>query len=191
MSQFFESNIFFYIAFIAGLTNLSLMLLGAKSETITYWPPPQKKSWQFYSMWSLFILFSGSYIALVYLELSRRNDSLIFFLLGTALTATGLIFANYITYRLGAENASGLKKGLRTEGWYSVSRNPVYAATFIALAGVVLFLPIPEIFVLSFFWVLSYIIAVRLEEDWLEEQYGEEYILYKNRVPRFLGLKQS
>ncbi len=101
------------------------------------------------------------------------------------MTAIGLIFANYITYRLGSENASGLKKGL------TVSRNPVYAATFIALTGVVLFLPIPEIFVLSFFWVLSYIIAVRLEEDWLEEQYGEEYILYKNSVPRFLGFKQS
>jgi len=113
------------------------------------------------------------------------------FLFGAILTAIGLISANYITYRLGAENASGLKKGLKTEGWYSVSRNPVYAATFIALAGVVLFLPIPEIFVLSFFWVLSYIIAVRLEEDWLEEQYGEEYILYKNRVPRFLGFKRS
>jgi len=155
VNEFFECNIFFYIAFIVGLTNLSLMLLGAKLKSVTYWPPPQRKSWQFYSMWSLFIIFSGSYIALVYFEFGRRNESPIFFVLGIALAALGLIFANYITYRLGTENASGLKKGLKTEGWYSVSRNPVYAATFIALAGVVLFLPILEIFVLSFFWVLG------------------------------------
>jgi len=36
---------------------------------------------------------------------------------------------------------------------------------------------------------LSYIIAVRLEEYWLEEQYGEEDLLYKKKGPRFLGFK--
>lgn len=189
MSRMYNLNIFFYIAFFAGLTNLLLMILGGKIKTFTYWPPPKKNSWQFYLIWSLFITFSGSYMTLVFLEFERKNTNIILLLAGFTLTTIGLFFANYITYKLGVENASGIKKGLKTEGWYAVSRNPVYAATFVALAGVALFLPIPEIFILSFFWVLAYIVAVRLEEVWLEKEYGEEYLKYKNKVPRFLGIR--
>ena len=36
-------------------------------------------------------------------------------------------------------------------------------------------------------WALFYLLAPFLEEPWLEQEYGSEYLAYKKRVPRFLG----
>ncbi len=187
MANFLELSIFFYLSFLSGFLNLLLLLLDANLNEFSYWPPPKKNSWQYYTIWFLFILFSGSFMILIFTEVNRRNDNIFLFYFGIALSTIGLFFANFITIILGLKNASGLKKRLVIKGWYSLSRNPVYVATYIALIGVVIFLPILEVIILSFFWAFAYKVAIRLEEAWLEKQYGKEYLDYKRIVPRFIG----
>ena len=36
-------------------------------------------------------------------------------------------------------------------------------------------------------WAFFYVIAPFLEEPWLEQQYGDAFLMYKSSVPRFVG----
>ena len=69
-------------------------------------------------------------------------------------------------------------------GW---SRNPVYVVSIAGLIGLGLTIHSGLVYTLLAVWGLFYIIAPFLEESWLEEQYGKEFLSYKVRVPRFVG----
>jgi protein-S-isoprenylcysteine O-methyltransferase Ste14 len=72
-------------------------------------------------------------------------------------------------------------------GVFAYSRNPVYAAFCIISVGVGIFLN--SIWVLLSVipsGVLVYYIAIKKEESYLEEKFGEEYIQYKSKVRRWL-----
>lgn len=87
---------------------------------------------------------------------------------------------------MGWRNAFGEKLGLRTTGWFSRSRNPIYLATWLGLIGWALLANAWMVTALLATWALFYAIAPMLEEPWLERQYGEDYRAYKAAVPRFL-----
>lgn len=40
-------------------------------------------------------------------------------------------------------------------------------------------------------WALMYVIAPFMEEPWLVQKYGKQYLVYKSRVPRFIGRARS
>ena len=72
-------------------------------------------------------------------------------------------------------------------GIFAYSRNPVYMAFCLASIGVGIFLNSLWIlisFIPSAF--LVYTIAIKKEELYLEEKFGEEYMHYKNQVRRWL-----
>jgi len=76
---------------------------------------------------------------------------------------------------------------LVTEGFYEHSRNPMYLAMLLLLVGVAwllgsitAFLPVPLMYL-----VLRYSI-IAMEEELLEETFGEEYLAYKRNVRRWL-----
>ena len=72
-------------------------------------------------------------------------------------------------------------------GVFAYSRNPVYAAFCIISIGVGIFLN--SIWVLLSVipsGVLVYYIAIKKEESYLEEKFGEEYRQYKSKVRRWL-----
>lgn len=75
---------------------------------------------------------------------------------------------------------------LVTGGMYRITRNPMYLGMVIALLGAAMlfgsvsaFLPIP-----IFVWIIKGFIEG--EERFLEEIFGQEYVLYKSRVRRWL-----
>ncbi|MBX3239133.1 MAG: isoprenylcysteine carboxylmethyltransferase family protein [Chitinophagaceae bacterium] len=75
---------------------------------------------------------------------------------------------------------------LVTTGLFSVSRNPVFGGMLLALSG--LFLVTPNGFTLLLL-VVGYIliqVQIRLEEEFLEKQYGAEYIAYKQKTKRLI-----
>lgn len=76
---------------------------------------------------------------------------------------------------------------LVTDGLYGLVRHPQYTGLFIALfgEGVVHW---PTIFSVALFpvIVLAYYLLARSEERTVEEQFGDEYRAYRQRVPMFI-----
>lgn len=76
---------------------------------------------------------------------------------------------------------------LVTHGPFALSRNPLYNGNcllwlgFVTLSGVWWFLPIALIL-----FAVEYFFIVRYEEGVLESIFGEEYLAFKRRTPRWI-----
>jgi protein-S-isoprenylcysteine O-methyltransferase Ste14 len=134
---------------------------------------------------ALFRIFLYPLIALSILSFEADSGSLLEHILGAIMLLVGFGFAFQITFRMGWKNAFGEKQGLRTDGWFRYSRNPVYVATWIGLIGWAVLTPHPLVVFLLAPWALMYLLAPIFEEPWLEQQYGEAYTDYKRSTPRF------
>ena len=88
------------------------------------------------------------------------------------------------SWRIGIDENN--KTELITKGLFSYSRNPIFLGMIISVAGIFFILPNA----LTFFLILStYIviqIQIRLEEEFLEKQHGQEYLSYKQTTKRLL-----
>jgi len=88
------------------------------------------------------------------------------------------------SWRIGIDRES--KTELITTGLFGYSRNPIFLGLMLSMAG--LLLVTPNVMTLIFY-IVSYIliqIQIRLEEEFLEGVYGQEYLNYKAMVRRFL-----
>jgi len=108
----------------------------------------------------------------------------------TSLFAILLVFLGFSiafasTGMLGWSNAFGSKEGLRTDGIFRYSRNPIYIATWFGLAGWALLIPVPLIVATLLCWALLYVVAILMEEKWLAQEYGEPFHEYCRKVRRF------
>ncbi len=180
------SETIFNVSLASGLIIFSLCLYGHFSNCFQFWPPPDKKSWQIKCFWVLFTLFSLPLFVLILLNFDKRNANELIFILGVSFSLFSLILANIASYNLGFKNTSGQVDQLRTSGWYSFSRNPVYVFTIFSLVGVIVAFPTFHIIVISSVWIIIYILAPFIEEPWLAKKYGHEYLEYIQKVRRFL-----
>lgn len=177
-------EIFFWISFSSILGIALLSLFFKVKDGAQFWPPPSKKSWQHRVFLLLFRSFFYFLVALTVVHFDSRVG--IFILVsGFALASIGFGFAIYITLRMGWKNAFGEKQGLVTSGWFSHSRNPVYVGSWIGMLGWAIIGNSYQVTVLLILWAFTYLLAPFLEEPWLEQCYGEEYKVYKSKVPRF------
>jgi len=87
---------------------------------------------------------------------------------------------------LGIKNTTGLHSGFVEKMPYKISRNPMYVGDIVLLSGLILFVNSLQSSILGLLAIIIFIIMPIPEEQWLEEKYGEEYLLYKNRTSRFL-----
>lgn len=179
----------FIIALAADLAILLLSLIALVSNKFQFWPPSTTKSWQYYVFWGLFRVMFIGVIVLSVLDFNGLNgaDSVWRYYVGIPLATAGFGLAFYITFYLGWKNAHGEREGLVTHGFYGWSRNPVYVVSIAGLIGLALTIHSGLVYTMLTIWALFYIIAPFLEEPWLEEQYGNEFLSYKARVPRFIG----
>ena len=183
------------VVFISSLfTILSLAALcvpGVFSDKYRFFPPPEPGTWQDKLFWVLFRAFVFGLILLSYMEFDSTRGK-VFLISGCVLLLTGLGTACYLSYvKLGKENSYGGKGGLRKEGLYRWSRNPVYVASFIGMIGWGMFIGSGYVWVLLMVWSVVYLIAPHIEERWLVQNYGDDYIEYKSRVSRFFGLPEN
>ena len=109
-----------------------------------------------------------------------------FFLMvaGELIRIWGVGYAGYLTRtrNVGAD-------ALVTAGPFARVRNPLYVGNFILSLGVCVafntYMP-AMVFVYCFFFFFQYYFIVKLEETALETKFGEAYVRYKARVPRFV-----
>ena len=109
------------------------------------------------------------------------------FWLGTVLVATGLAFSIAARVHLGG-NWSGtvtLKQDhtLTRTGPYRFVRHPIYTGILLAMAGSAIALgewrgPAAVVLVL-----IAFLQKIRVEERFMREQFGEDYVRYQRKVP--------
>ena len=76
---------------------------------------------------------------------------------------------------------------LHQNGMFSISRNPMYLGIFIGLLGIAVFLGslVTFAFPLLFLLIMNFTF-VPYEERVLDSAFGEEYLMYKKKVRRWL-----
>ena len=113
-------------------------------------------------------------------------DTAFFILTGLLITCAGLGFAVLARVHLGKfwSGRPSIRidhKIIRT-GPYRIVRHPIYTGMLIGMTGTAI--------AVGYFWVICtiflllvvFILKIRLEEKFLEEEFGEEYIRYKQEV---------
>lgn len=87
-------------------------------------------------------------------------------------------------WRIGIDNEN--KVNLITKGLFGISRNPIFLGVLIVFAGMFLIIPnaVTLVILISGFIVIQ--VQVRLEEEFLIKQLGDEYIVYMDNVKRWL-----
>jgi protein-S-isoprenylcysteine O-methyltransferase Ste14 len=75
---------------------------------------------------------------------------------------------------------------LITQGIYGRIRHPRYMAVWLGTVAVALFANYLAVYVLALVLVPALYLVVVLEERELRERFGEDYVTYSQRVPRFI-----
>ena len=101
---------------------------------------------------------------------------------GEAIRLAGVAAAGTVTRR-----RSRNVQRLVTYGAFAWSRNPLYNGNFLiwmgfaVISGVLWFIPVAAVI-----FAIEYSLIVRYEEGVLESIFGEEYLAYKRRTPRWI-----
>jgi protein-S-isoprenylcysteine O-methyltransferase Ste14 len=133
-----------------------------------------------------FLLFKG-----LNLDVNRLFVSVEFIdFIALAFLITGTVILLLSTIKLDKDLVFGLSSSathqLQTKGIYSISRHPFYLGFIFILFSSCLFNP-HYLNILAFIgaWLIHHFIMIR-EEQFLSEQYGEEYRQYTKRVNRYI-----
>ncbi len=93
------------------------------------------------------------------------------------------------SWRIGIDEIN--KTELVTSGLFSFSRNPIFLGIMVANIGLFSILPNAFTLLIVSLSTLSMNIQIRLEEEFLEKEFGDPYIQYKNKVKRWFGTKHT
>ncbi len=169
-------------------TIIGLSIFAVLSGKFQFFPPPSGDSWQHRTFMALFRLFLYPLLALSLLDFASVAPAyaVLQYTVGLVLLVVGFALAFWITFQMGWRNAFGEKHGLKTEGWFRISRNPVYVATWVGMIGWGLLANTLLVLILLALWAAMYLLAPVFEEPWLEQQYGQDYLDYKRQTRRFL-----
>jgi protein-S-isoprenylcysteine O-methyltransferase Ste14 len=88
------------------------------------------------------------------------------------------------SWRVGVDETA--RPGLVTRGLYRFSRNPIYLAMFVSLAGFAFLVPTWLTLAVLAISVAAIQNQVREEERYLQRVYGDAYAAYARRVGRFV-----
>ena len=119
-------------------------------------------------------------------------DTLVIGLSGTIITLLGLGFAVWARVHLGKYWSSmpAIKvdhKLIRT-GPYSLVRHPIYTGILFGIAGTAIIIGEPLGLIAFILILVVSLWKIRMEEKYLQEEFGEDYVRYKKEVPALIPL---
>ena len=151
------------------------------------WPPPKRKSWQFYYIW---VLTYTSIFGLLALGLLDWNTfifkNIFWFIFGGILLIGGLFVLTWGVQTLSLYVSYGQKGELITEGPYKFSRNPQYLGINIAISGYVCLTNSVLTLITGVVGIFLFFLTPFVEEPWLRKEFGSKYYEYCTKVRRFL-----
>lgn len=100
---------------------------------------------------------------------------IIFYLVGLILSLVAIV-----------DFAKSSEQGLRRQGIYRFSRNPMYVGYFLFFLGCVLMSESVVLLISLLCFQSSSHWIIQSEERWCQTTFGEEYIRYQKRVRRYL-----
>jgi|GEM_PF-16834 len=183
MQQFF-----FGAALLAATTVFVLSILQVVRKGFEFWPPPRASSWQSHTFRTLFRVFFVSLIGISIIDFDT-SQSYWQYLVGTLLVLLGFGLALRWTNFLGWGNAFGSSDGLKTDGIYRFSRNPIYVVTIVGMIGWAMLVGSWMVTTLLVLWACLYVAAPFLEEPWMRKQYGAAFDTYASEVPRYGSIR--
>lgn len=132
--------------------------------------------------WKSFLIrrrvFLGWLFGLAFLLLANP-PSLLFLVLGLEIVLCGEALRIWATGYLYKEEF------LAVNGPFAYTRNPLYLGSFIIGFGFCLAAQSLNIFIVYLIlFLFIYRISIKREEDTLQQKFGQEFVLYKERVPR-------
>ena len=149
---------------LAALLILTFSVVSYVRDDFQFWPPPVNKPWQYSAFWVLFRLLVASLSALCFLDYKgaigvdsepRWTD-----FVSWSLFVLGFGAAFYLTNFLGWRTAySVAPEGLRTDGVFAYSRNPIYVVSIIGMIGFGVAIASWFVAVLLLLWCLFYLLA--------------------------------
>lgn len=164
------------------------LILSLALPTFRSWPPPKRKSWQYYFTWTFVDL---SAVGIMILGVLDWNGFVfthwLRFYIGGILILAGTAFALWGIYTLSVHTSLGLKGEFITSGPYKYSRNPQYVGDICIIIGYIIFTNSKLAAITGLLGVFWFLLAPFAEEAWLKDRFGEEFEEYLEKVPRFLG----
>ncbi len=181
-------QLLFGAALLAAITVFVLSILQVFRKGFEFWPPPSASSWQSHTFRTLFRIFFVSLIGISILEFDTTQPTWRY-LIGTPLILLGFGLALRWTNFLGWGNAFGSSDGLKTDGIYQFSRNPIYVVTIMGMIGWAMLVGSWMITTLLVMWACLYFAAPFLEEPWMRKHYSAAFDAYVSEVPRYGSIR--
>jgi protein-S-isoprenylcysteine O-methyltransferase Ste14 len=150
------------------------------------WPPPGRRSWQFYITWFLsWLAFSGVFLLAIFDENSLQFPDWLRLAAGLPLLGSGAGLIAWGSRALSVQATLGLEGKLIRTGPYRWSRNPQYLGVCLYLVSLVFLSGSLRTAIGSLAIGLWFVATPWVEEPWLAERFGAEYDAYRKAVPRF------
>ena len=182
-----STKILFGVAVAILIASLAGAVWSAAVPARRIWPPPGRRSWQYFLTWAGFCAVCGINLLLLLVHWnSWVFQSPLRFVVGIPLALLGGMLAVWGVVTVGWKNTSGLKGGFVSDGPYRFTRNPQYVGDIVFFIGVGVIANSVFLWIAHLLLALVFVVALLTEEPWLEEQYGNAYREYRRRVPRFL-----
>jgi protein-S-isoprenylcysteine O-methyltransferase Ste14 len=134
-------------------------------------------------LWGAMVIQSWG-ISISFVEVPRflQLIALLFWILGFSLLYGG-------RYKMGDSFRLGTPKedtGLRMDGLFRLSRNPMYVGMYATIAASALYTLNPLVILLGIFVIVVHQKIVIAEEKHMQKVFGQEYSDYCNRVGRYI-----
>lgn len=178
----------FILSLLSAVFIVGLVVMSLVKKQFQFWPPADEKTWQHKTIRWLFrgMVYPLVGLCLLTFKFDASTAGMVRYGIGALLLIIGFGVAFKGTNFLGWRNAFGEAQGLKTNGLFAYSRNPIYVATWVGLIGWGLIANSGLVTILLVIWAIFYVGAPFLEEPWLEHEYGDAFRAYKKSVRRFL-----
>ena len=179
----------FLIALLFEFVYIVLFILTIRLPGFRFWPPPSARSWQFFAAWLMASIVAVNFFFLGLLDFDSAflPDLKIRFPVAMILFIIGLGLGSWAGSVFGFRAVLGLGNRLVTDGPYGYTRNPQYIGDCLLALGYMILTNSWIAGVVGFLGVILNLMAPHTEEPWLEERFGDSYLKYKRRVPRWIG----
>lgn len=139
---------------------------------------------------SLFTSFILIHVQLQTGKLSLFSQSDIFFWICMLFVGVGVVFFTLAILKLGTFSLRvGLAKNntaLRTTGIYGISRNPMLFGLYLMSIGSAIYVQNPINWMLVIIALTIHHKIIRTEEVYMANRFGEDWLEYRNKVPRYI-----
>lgn len=134
-------------------------------------------------------LYLPPFVVMIITFYNEMEDDFIIWPLGIAIIFIGFLIRLWATKHIGRRTSLMRKKGkiLVKTGPYAIVRNPLYIGNIIIATGLSILSELIWLtpFVMLYFFAL-YHFVILYEEKRLSERWGDEYLAYFNKVPRWI-----